>query len=156
MKIQTRGRPDKVELAEIRQAAVWYAHRLMGPRLAKNIQLKLVFKQDLRYNRNIWAECGCKDPGPRPRKFVITMDAHAARKTMLLTLAHEMTHVKQFARRELIEIKADVLFKWYGEVFGDEVHYYETPWEIEAHGREIGLYYLWRESVRLERHTERT
>jgi hypothetical protein len=83
------------------------------------------------------------------------MDAHAARKTMLLTLAHEMTHVKQFARRELIEIKADVLFKWYGEVFGDEVHYYETPWEIEAHGREIGLYYLWRESVRLTRHTEK-
>jgi hypothetical protein len=146
MKIEIRGKPDKVKLDEIREAVKWYAVQLMGCRLAKNINLRIIFKDNLRYDRCIWAECDCRDRGPKLRKFTIWMDANSARNSTLITLAHEMVHVKQFARRELVELKNNTMFRWYGKLYGDEVHYYEQPWEIEAHGREYGLYYMWRES----------
>jgi hypothetical protein len=148
MKIEIRGKPDKVGLDEIRAAAEWYAVRLMGSRLAQNINVRILFKDNLRHDRCIWAECDCRDQGSKPRNFTIRIDANSARNSTLITLAHEMVHVKQFARKELVELKSNTLFRWYGELYGEEVHYYEQPWEIEAHGREYGLYYMWRESRR--------
>lgn len=148
MRIEIRGKPDKVDLDEIRDAVEWYAVKLMGRRLSKHINVRILFKESLRHDRSIWAECDSKDRGPKQRNFTIRIDANSARNTTLITLAHEMVHVKQFARKELVELKYNTLFRWYGELYGDEVHYYEQPWEIEAHGREYGLYYMWKQSKR--------
>lgn len=147
MEIEIRGRSDKANLDQLRNAAEWYAQRLMGPRLSPNIFLLIRFRKNLLNRRNIWAECSPLERGANPRSFEINLDAHAGNRTTLITLAHEMVHVKQFARRELVEIKKDTVFKWYGERYEDDVVYWEQPWEIEAHGREIGLYVMWRESL---------
>jgi hypothetical protein len=145
VKITITGKSSKVSSAEIREAVRWYAAHLMGPRLARNINLRIVLKRGLRQDRNIWAECDCRDRGPRPRNFTIRIEADASRTNVLTTLAHEMVHVKQFARRELIEVETNRVFKWYDDLYGKETHYYDQPWEIEAHGREYGLYHMWRE-----------
>ena len=57
-----------------------------------------------------------------------------------------MVHVKQWARGELKDVmKGYSLCKWKGKVFDtDKVEYYDAPWEIEAFGREYGLYIRWR------------
>ena len=56
-----------------------------------------------------------------------------------LTLAHEMVHVKQYVRHELKEPTV-----WKGtNINTDKVEYWDLPWEIEAHGREIGLFVRW-------------
>jgi hypothetical protein len=64
---------------------------------------------------------------------------------LLQTLAHEMVHVKQYATGELREKmrngEADLIWKnrrWSPPEGQHE--YWDCPWEIEAFGREYGLY----------------
>jgi|TARA_B100000925_G_C21998226_1_gene469993 hypothetical protein len=52
-------------------------------------------------------------------------------RDMLTTLAHEMVHVKQY---ELGQLNHDD---------ESEYDYWDKPSEIEAHGREIGLFITW-------------
>ena len=60
----------------------------------------------------------------------------------MINLAHEMVHVKQWAKDEMYEymnIAGLVRFK------GEKVHmaitdYWDYPWEIEAYGRQLGLF----------------
>jgi hypothetical protein len=47
-----------------------------------------------------------------------------------MTLAHEMVHVRQYAKMELNE----EMNRWHGEyVNTDLIPYHEQPWEIEAY-----------------------
>ena len=68
-------------------------------------------------------------------------------KSIFQDLAHELTHVKQYMTNELFDYTSgDVRFK--DERFSIEKYdfenshddYYNSPWEIEAFGREWGLY----------------
>jgi hypothetical protein len=76
------------------------------------------------------------------REFDIEIDRTQSMRKMLETLAHEMVHVKQFARRELHPANDE----WYGKTYNPKkVDYWDLPWEIEAHGRETGLFIRWAE-----------
>jgi hypothetical protein len=55
---------------------------------------------------------------------------------MLTTLAHELVHVKQYVKKEMPK---DIT----------EGDYWDRPHEIEAHGRETGLFIRWCEQERL-------
>jgi hypothetical protein len=57
-------------------------------------------------------------------------------RDMLTTLAHELVHVKQYVKGEMPD----------SITAGD---YWDRPHEIEAHGRELGLFIRWCESERL-------
>ena len=65
-------------------------------------------------------------------------------KNMLSYLFHELVHVKQFLRGELLDIN-ETHYRYKGKVYklGDEFHnimdYYKRPEEIEAYGLEVGL-----------------
>lgn len=148
MRVEIRGQPEKISRAEVRAAVQWYAIYLLGLRLARRCHLRLLFKQGLRRSSGIWAQCYCRDQGQRPRQFVIEIDAGVTRDATLINLAHEMVHVKQFARRELIAARTAPPLRWRGQHCSEDLHYYERPWEIEAYGREYGIYHLWRESQR--------
>jgi hypothetical protein len=45
---------------------------------------------------------------------------------------------------------------WEGKIYSSskyedsEEGYYDSPWEIEAYGREVGLYRLWKQSMNEE------
>jgi len=56
-------------------------------------------------------------------------------RDMLTTLAHELVHVKQY---ELGQYKNE-----------EEFDYWDKPSEIEAHGRETGLFITWAEQNKL-------
>lgn len=64
---------------------------------------------------------------------------------MMMTLAHEMVHVKQFAMGELEEN----MNVWKGKRFSGKTDYWDTPWEIEAHGREYGLWSRFAEKYKI-------
>jgi hypothetical protein len=71
------------------------------------------------------------------RTFELEIDRTQPLRKLLETVAHEMVHVKQFARRELHPSKDE----WYGKTYNPKkVSYWDLPWEIEAHGREVGLF----------------
>ena len=74
------------------------------------------------------------------RTFEIEIDRNQKLRPLLETVAHEMVHVKQFARREM----HPSLDTWYGKTYNPKkVDYWDLPWEIEAHGREVGLFVRW-------------
>lgn len=79
-------------------------------------------------------------------------------KGLLLDLGHELTHVKQYMTNELFEYASgDVKFK--NEVFTTDKYdfensntdYYNSPWEIEAFGREWGLFKMFKLELDRER-----
>lgn len=75
------------------------------------------------------------------REFEIEVDRNLSLRRLLTTVAHEMVHVKQYARGEL---KGDYI--WHGKTYHPKkVDYWDEPWEIEAHGRECGLFIRWAE-----------
>ena len=80
------------------------------------------------------------------RTFEIEIDRSQKLRPLLETVAHEMVHVKQFARREM----HPSMDTWYGKTYNPKkVSYWDLPWEIEAHGREVGLFVRWVEKNKL-------
>lgn len=79
------------------------------------------------------------------REFELEIDKNLCLRKLLTTVAHEMVHVKQYARRELT---GD--YTWQGRTYGPKCcDYWDQPWEIEAHGRELGLFIRWAEDNKL-------
>ena len=80
------------------------------------------------------------------RTFEIEADKKLRLRKLLETIAHEMVHVKQYARRELHPVNET----WCGKTYNPKkVSYWDLPWEIEAHGREAGLFVRWAEQERI-------
>jgi|TARA_B100001248_G_scaffold235477_1_gene198214 hypothetical protein len=74
------------------------------------------------------------------REFEVELYKKQSLRRLLETVAHEVVHVKQYARRELTGDG----FIWRGKTYSPKkVAYWDTPWEIEAHGREVGLFVRW-------------
>jgi hypothetical protein len=61
---------------------------------------------------------------------------------MLIALAHEMVHVKQYATGESRQYeRMPYVTKFRGVMVNtNTMDYWDLPWEIEAFGRELGLY----------------
>ena len=70
------------------------------------------------------------------REFEVEVKRTLKLRDMLTTLAHEMVHVKQYVLGEMPE---DIT----------EGDYWDRPHEIEAHGRETGLFLRWCEQNKL-------
>lgn len=70
------------------------------------------------------------------RHFHVKIDKRMGVYDMVVALAHEMVHVKQFVRNEF----KNVGFKlyWKGEDFSD-AGYFDQPWEREAYERQEDL-----------------
>ena len=80
------------------------------------------------------------------RTFEIEADKKLRLRKLLETIAHEMVHVKQYARREL----HPVTDTWCGKTYNPKkTSYWDLPWEIEAHGSEVGLFVRWAEQENL-------
>ena len=83
------------------------------------------------------------------RTFELEIDRTLSLRQLLETVAHEMVHVKQYARRELHPSKE----AWLGKTINPKkVSYWDLPWEIEAHGREVGLFVRYCEENKLGKH----
>ena len=83
------------------------------------------------------------------RTFELEIDKTQSLRGLLETIAHEMVHVKQYARGELSADK----HVWMGKTYDpEEINYWDLPWEIEAHGREIGLFVRYCEANNLSKY----
>ena len=85
----------------------------------------------------------------RPREFDVDINTQQRLRRLLETVAHEMVHVKQFARGELYESTRRNKHRWQGKWLNTDPKYWDQPWEIEAHGREVGLFIQWAEANKL-------
>lgn len=148
MQISISGFNKKIA-QELREAAEFFALQLMDPRMVRNITLDIEKCRRL----DVMGECVDEDGTRNPRWFTINLRVDKDDEDPIKTLAHEMVHVKQYAKNELsksIRVSKGSGFKlatiWKGEPWlpkRKEDHYWDAPWEIEAYGREVGLYHKW-------------
>jgi hypothetical protein len=140
MQIRLFNVPKKFKADEIKAALNFYAETLMHKNLCKNIQLRVCFNNDGE-NTTMW-----EDDNVRPREFTITIGSNMGYQNTFLTLAHEMVHVKQYAMGELRDVmRGPTPQRWHNKSYNaEDVEYWDLPWEIEAYGREKGLYYRFR------------
>lgn len=130
------------------KSMVEFCVKKMMPRMRNlefNIRIKPFGKDDS------WGYCIPADYADqhRPREFDIEINNQAKLRRMLETVAHEMVHAKQFARGELYESARTHKHRWQGKWLTKEPGYWDQPWEIEAHGRECGLFIQWAEQNKL-------
>ena len=114
-----------------------------------NIEVTGGTKSQRLYSKSI-AEYCCKMLMPK----MSTLDIEIKIRRLLETVAHEMVHVKQYAKGELFEGNFKLgKHRWMGEWLSDNSNlvkeYWDHPWEVEAHGRECGLFVRWAEENKL-------
>ena len=138
MKITVRKcRNEKIKRKEIVFACEWFSEKLIGKRLSNNIILDIHFEDLGHFNGLI----SPMDDEYKPRIFEMTLNKGQDRPTILKNIAHELVHLKQFARRELVDFDTRNQPKYLGSLISTaNLEYWDYPWEIEAYGREIGLY----------------
>lgn len=147
--IEVIGRPRGMCRNEAKFAAGFFAAYLMNEKLARKIDIEITFE-----SLGSLAEgyCHTESFGKNPREFQISVSSKVPRYKALQILAHEMVHVKQYAQNELSTDSANAFFM--GKVFrldNSFESYVNYPWEIEAFGREKGLYILYQVLLKQEK-----
>ena len=122
------------------------ATKLMTTRLANTLEINIELVNDLAKKEGVYGDCIWEDKPNRPKEFTIRADSKLAPRHMIETIAHEMVHVKQWAKGEMQELVRQSKTRFNGTLFG-ETEYWDRPWEIEAHGREKGLFVRWAETT---------
>ena len=131
----------------LEKSTEYYAKKMMRSDLCRNIELEIIVTKDLAKKegvKQIYGFCHITDDRmSRPREFEIELDAKQRITKMLLTLAHEMTHLKQFARKQLRNFNNGST-TWCGKTFGKKkekkIGHYKLPWEVEAYSNEKELF----------------
>lgn len=70
-------------------------------------------------------------------KLFMTLESRLQLDQLIQTLAHEMVHVKQYAKGQLKVVypkRGSPYFTWLNKKV--KTNYYESPWELEAFSRE--------------------
>jgi hypothetical protein len=118
----------------------FYANELLSSKMKKHIIIEIDIKSAISDLGN--CSISYYNDWYKPREFIIQLKARRSLKNTLVTLAHEIVHVKQFAKGELNPAND----KWKGEsVDVDTVDYSDLPWEVEASSLEFVLYALYQE-----------
>jgi hypothetical protein len=138
---------EKTELLE--RAARFFADQLMDPRMVRNLTIDIERTPE----NDVQGECIDEDGTRNPRWFTINLRDGDEDEDVVQILAHEMVHVKQHAKNQLqggVMVAArgglQMTSKWMGKIWKPgrkEDPYFDAPWEVEAYGREVGLYQKW-------------
>jgi hypothetical protein len=148
MYLRTKGKPKKTPLVLCKEAVKWYGKHLLNDKLYHNIEIHLKFENNL-LKENYLGYCDWNDSPYRAKEYTIAIDSNLGKRNTLMVLAHEMVHVKQYATGEMRDYLKVNRVKWMGSIINDgEMNYWDQPWEIEAYGREKGLYYRFIDSKR--------
>lgn len=144
MRIQIRGKNKKVSRNEFRYAVEWMLSMMMSKKLMSNLHIIIEFLQEKGLN----GSTECLDVEYKPRSFKVRVDPNLSRNHQLKTLAHELVHVKQFSMCEMRYTKDHEMIKWHKQsINSDEMEYWDYPWEVEALGREYGIYLRYRKHI---------
>lgn len=134
-------------------SAVFFCDHLLK-RLSKNVTVVIKLKNNL-YKKTrcfglaTWTDDDAKRN--KHREFEIELEANMGPVFMIRTIAHELVHVKQYARGELVDPCYGNYQMWQGQMFNE--HFFswkELPWEKEAIHLEKELYNMWKQKMENE------
>jgi len=121
-------------------------HSLCGPRLYRTLEVELTIAPDIGHLGNAHTIDGER----WPKYFEVEIEERLQKRPQLQVLAHELVHVKQYAKGHLRQLQRGG-YSWLGakykhitpdrEIWSKE--YNRLPWEIEARGMEEVLFVEW-------------
>lgn len=156
MRLVFRGRTNKQFRESVQDACEFYLHKLGLSKRKLNKVTVILKLAELKYHHGICVNTN------HPNTFEITIHSKLDRKSKFKTLAHEIVHMKQWLTGEMRDyVRNDDIIKtyWKGKLWkmsGNELDdYYDSPWEIEAYGKEEGLYARWMDHVKKRKKAER-
>ena len=141
MKILVKN-ADSQDQIDYTKNIVDFCSRILFPELySQNYKVLVRFTYTL--ERGVDGETTYYGDRISPMKCIIKVDKKLKLYRMTGVIIHEMIHVKQFFREELINlgIKGNFEYLWKHNLYNiiDE-NYWMLPWELEAYGYEICLY----------------
>lgn len=136
MIIDIHGIQRKRDRVIFEDALDFYVMMLLPRKLSRGIYVDLSFRAKLDDNVDGWCQVAGYNTRKKAREFEIEICKNRSMRYQLMTLAHEAVHLKQYALGEITED----MDTWKGRRIPSSTDYYDSPWEIEAHGREKGLY----------------
>lgn len=140
MNVLVTGCKDLALRDELLVASHFFGKLLLSHQMLPYIDIEIVMKTATK-------DLGCcsvtyYNDWYKPRQFEIVLKRHKSLKNTISTLAHEMIHMKQFAKGEL---NID-LTRWHKTIVNTEqLPYSELPWEKEASSCEYIMYNLYRQ-----------
>ena len=143
------GTKEQKKLAK--SLAEFCLNKLISSRLSDTLDIRIVFKPTLYKKTDSYGGTTYyEDSNIPPKDFLIEIDSKLKMRSMLETIAHELVHVKQWATGEMRETKDNFITKFKKDTINsNKVSYWDQPWEIEAMGREEGLFIQWIEKMNL-------
>jgi hypothetical protein len=140
MEINVDGASNKLENYTI-NAVEFVMSKFFNPDELEYISVEVNFTDDCD------DEGGCAgdiDDGD----FLIEVKKDLPMREKMITLMHELVHMKQHIS---LEMKYDISndeTTWQDKKFLNcYIDYWDRPWEIEAHGRQLGLFIRWVEDM---------
>ena len=146
MKLKFRGKKHVTanHVIQMQSLTNFVIDKFFNKNKKDKLDITIVFNKEMFKNTKQYGTCIWEDTHYRPTEFTIEIDTEQSMGLMLNTLAHELVHVKQWAKGEFYELQRSALYKFNGSTFDSEkMDYWDYPWEIEAHGRAIGLVVQW-------------
>lgn len=144
MQIKILGQVSDKFQRIIEEVTTFTLSQLLSQRILNNINIKIILHRSHFNKDKDLGVCDFKLTYPI-RDFTLHIYAGVPQPKILLTLFHELVHIRQYAVGDLAPTYRHVSHvRWEGVWLDTETHnYYDLPWEIEAHGRERGLYIRW-------------
>ena len=137
---------SKDDLALMRDLSTFILEKFFQKKNLQTFDIVVNIKESYLEKYGFFGDCMSEDPSARPKWFSVNIDANQKRPVLLNTLAHELVHVKQWAKGEMYEYSSKPNHvRFHKEIINtDNTDYWDHPWEIEAHGRAIGLVAQWK------------
>lgn len=135
--------------ARLRQAAFFFIKKLMPKK--RRLDIRIFVKKDLLKNEKMSGSCTADDFSVNNRHFDFTIhiEERLNLEDKLSILAHELTHVKQYATGQLLyDSHNPEISIWEGKRYDDAKIVYENqPWEKDAVKQEIALLKEFKQTV---------
>ena len=129
--VEVRGGTKKQR--ELVKSMALYSIKMLMPKI-RTLDIEFILKSKLE------DDCLGQCLALTNREFEVELYKKQSLRRLLETVGHEIVHVKQYASRELTGDG----FCWLGKTYSPKkVAYWDQPWEVEAHGREVGLFVRW-------------
>lgn len=150
MHIEVIGHRSKKLKDLMANAIRFYCTLLMSKRMCNSLEVYVIIKKKLEFNYSGF--CTYVDHYKGKRIFEIELAKGFSVRETLCSLAHEVVHLKQFATGELKDTMVTAnISEWKGEEIDEsKIDYWDLPFEIEAYGREKGLFTRFAYSVGLD------
>ena len=111
---------------EVASKVVYWTAKKLGIHRMRTLYIQAVLSKI----KNADGYCSMEDEDKRT--FTIEANKTLKLRQLIMTLIHEMVHVKQFARNEMNDYLVNGRYRWKSKTISQNTPYEKMPWEREA------------------------